>query len=85
MLGFKRLVKWWIQMRNTYLLSNSLLVSLCMAQYKTVSESQCHQITLFKCYCRTKVNVSLSETFCFLTCEGISFLGSKDPLISCIS
>lgn len=45
MLGFKCLAKWWIQLRNTYLLSNSLLVSLRMAQYKAVSEFQYHQIT----------------------------------------
>lgn len=90
MLGFKCLAKWWIQMRNAYLLSNSLLVSLCMARYKAV-ELQYHQTTLFKCYCCTKVNVFffffifLSEKYCFLICEGNSFLGSKDSKNSHVS
>lgn len=74
-------------MRNAYLLNNSLLVSLCMARYKAVSELQYHQTTLFKCYCCTKVNVFffLSEKYCFLICEENGFLGSKDPKNSRVS
>lgn len=78
-LGFKCLVELWIQMRNTYLLSNSLSVFCVWLSTRLCQNCSTTKITLFKCNCSTKVNVILSEKFCFLIYEGNSFLGSKHP------
>lgn len=81
-LGFKCLAEWWVQMKNAYLLR---IVCLSVCVWLSTELSEYHQITFFKCYCCTEVNVILSERYCFLIREGNGLLGRQDPKFSYIS